>query len=169
MNDILTARIEMTTISGDIAPDLVTNLGPQGDEFKINVPQGFAARLWDFSLYMAMADNQRLGVNLMRTPVPRDGVRAWTNDNEMLDDGGVIAVLGSTTRGTSATGMSSMTFPQTEHLWDLDYRLVLNPRITGFAQVSRELGFRLRYKLVRATTNQVAAILFWQNAGEKVE
>lgn len=166
MNDFLTARIPLSTLAGDIAPDLVTNFGPGGNIVPINVPEGFAARLYDFAVYELFPPDGRYGVNLVRTPVPRDGVRAWSGDQEVLDDGGVLAALGGTF--VSGTGDQNQRYPHTEHLWPLDYRLVMAPRITGFTQVSRSMGFRVRYQLVRASRKEVAAILFWQNQGVKV-
>ncbi len=169
MNDILTQRIEVTALSGDVAPDLRTAFGPQGDEFRLNVPEGFAARLWSFSVYPTqLGTNSRLGIALMRSPVPADGVRAWTNDNEVLDDGNQLAsYLHSHLIVT--TGATIVQGPVEFLLWDLDYRLVLNPRVAGFAQTAQQCGFRLRYKLIKVSRADVAAILFWQNQGVKVE
>lgn len=166
MNDFLTQRIPETVISGDIAPDLLVNLGPQGDQFKLNLAEGTAARLYDFSVYQQIPGDGRYGVNLVRSPVPVDGDRAWTNDDEVLSDGNVIAALQLI--NITGTGDVSDRFPHTELLWPLDYRVVINPRVTGFCQVARQIGFRLRYQVIKASKVEIAAILFWQNQGVKV-
>lgn len=165
MNDILTSRIVNSVLSGNAAPDLITNNGPQGDLHKLNVPEGFAARLWDWQVFSRLVASGRYAFNLIRTLTPRDGVTAWTNDSEVNRGGDAIAALAGQLVG--ATGLQVS--PHRVMLWDEDIRLVINPRVTGFVQVSQNVGFRLRYKLVRATKMEIAAILFWQNAGEKVE
>ncbi len=154
----------MTTTAGDIRPVLLAAFGAQGDQFDTHIPTGMAAKLYDFSVFRSQVGNSRYGVNLNRGIVTADGVRAWTTDNEVLDDGSVIAALFH--RNDLATsGQANQDSPQTAFLWDLDYRIVLPVRVTGFAQVSQSMGFRLRYKLVKATPKEVATILFWQGQG----
>lgn len=163
MNDILTARISTSNLSGDVRPDLLTNFGPRGDFFRLLVPEGMAARLYDFSVYHRMPLAGRYGYNLVRVPVSAAGVRAWINDAQVNTDGGTLAAL----QGSVLSGAGPVAMPDTAFLWDLDYRLVSDPRVTGFAQVGAEVSFRLRYRLVRASKTEVAAILFWQNEGVK--
>lgn len=163
MNDILTARIQVSTLSGDARTDLLANLGPRGDFFKLQVPEGHAARLYDFSVFCRMPLAGRYGYNLVRVPVPEAGVTDWVNDTQGNRDGGTLAAL----QQSVLSGAGPVPAVNTEFLWDLDYRLVSDPRITGFAQVSAEVSFRLRYRLVTASRTEVASILFWQNEGVK--
>jgi len=157
MNEFLTWRRPQESISGNVGP-LAVNL---------NVPAGFAAKLYDFAVYSQMAGNSRYGYNLVRTAVPAvEGLRTWTNDNEVLDDGSVIAAFQARDNLTT-TGRNIQFFPQTEHLWPLDYQVVSQMHISGFNQVAQFVGFRLRYQLVPASKLKVAAILFWQNEGVK--
>lgn len=167
MNDLLTQRMNMTQISGDVAPDLRTNLGPQGDQFRLYVPEGWAARLYDFSVYHQWLVDSRYGINLMKGPAPfEEGVAAWGGDTNVLRDSGSLAAL-LFKNDFVTSGSANAFYPHTEHLWDLDFRLVLNPRVTGFVQVASSVGFRLRYRLVKASRSDVANILFWQNEGVK--
>lgn len=165
MNDFLTSRMPMTAINGNVATDLIANLGPNGDQFTLNLPKGFVARLWDFAVYRQVSLDQRYGINLVRSPSIQGPTQAriWTNDDEVLTDGSVIAALSA--HNINGTGDMVATFPHTSFLWDMDYRVVLNPRVTGFVQVIGQMGFRLRYKLMRATTAQIASIMSWQNEG----
>ncbi len=165
MNDIQTQTIDELPLGGDIRADIITALGEDGDRFKLNVPEGHVARLWDFSVYARVVASTRYGVNLYKGLLPRDGVRAWTNDSEVLRDGGVLAALSY----VNITGGSGNFFPHSEHLWDLDYRLAIGPRVGGFMQTATVAGFRLRYRIIRASDREIAAILFWQNAGIKQE
>jgi len=167
MNDILTNNITLTAVTNVIQDDLITAFGPQGAQHRLNVPQGWAARLWDWSVFCDWGTDDRWGVSLQRQPLPRDGQEDWDADIDVLNDGGQLASFMFHCDFTT-TGETSFAFPLTEPLWEMDYRLVINPRIVGFATGQVNLGFRLRYKLVRASREQVAAILFWQNAGMKV-
>jgi len=164
MNDFLTARIPEVVLSGDARADLIAFFGPQGDRFQINVPEGFLARIYDFSVYAQAANDMRYGFNLMRTPVGPSGVRAWNSDADVMNDGGQIAAL-SYVNQFVGSGAQDYKAPHSELLWPLDYRLALPPRVAGFAQVTAVYSFRMRYILVRATASQIAAVLFWQNQG----
>lgn len=155
----------MTAIAGDLAPDLITAFGPQGAQFRLNVPEGHVARLYDFGVYDKPANASRYAINLQRTPVPRDGAVAWTTDSNALRDAGALASL-IQSAGSPAT---TTQYPHSEHLWDLDYRVVVNPHVTGFAQGAQDMGFRLRWVLLKASKVEIAAILVWQNQGIKVE
>jgi len=168
MNDIMISRIPNVTIAGDVAPDLITALGPQGDQFKLNVPEGHVARLWDFAVFCQLNNTNRYAFNLVKSPTPRDGDVAWTNDNEVNRGGDAIAALSLVDLFTTSGSITQM-WPHTEHLWDLDYRLVLNPHVVGFFQGTAGCSFRLRYKLMRASRDEVASVLFFQRSGVKVE
>lgn len=167
MNDFITQRIDMTALSGDVRTDLLAAFGPQGDQFRMNLPEGHVARLWDFGIYCFFTENGRYGINLAKAPVPRDGVVAYTSDVEVLEFGGMLTAQYQRNE-LSASGQAIAQYPHTEHLWDLDYRLVSNPRVTGFSQTSQVMGFRLRYRIQRASIQEIASILMWQNQGVKV-
>lgn len=166
MNDILTSRIDTTSISGDVGSDLITTNGPGGDEFNLNVPQGYVARLWDWGVFGRIQAAGRVALNLSRMPRGPDGVRVWINDDQIMQDGGTLSAI---TYTNNLSGTSPQVWPVGERLWEMDYRVVMNPRVAGFAQVTQDMAFQLRYTLLKASRDEIAAILFWQGSGVKVE
>jgi len=158
MNDFLTWRRVLTATSGVVAPQ----------EVNLNVPEGFSAKLYDFAVYASFLNDSRYGINLYRSPVPADGGRVWNGSIQVLADGGVLAALFMKDNFVTSGNMAAF-WPHTEHLWPLDYRVSAPMRIAGFTLGNQDIGFRLRYQLIRQSVAEIAAILSWQGMGVKVE
>lgn len=157
MNDIVSTRVEMEPLTGNIAAIVLD----------LKLPEGFAARLWDFTIFDRVEQDSRLGINLYKYSSPiGEGVTAWTGDQQVLRDGDVISRF-IRNQDFVTSGSFSAVGKFVDHLWDQDIRVVAPLQIGGFAQVAQQLGFELRFKRVRASRTELAAILFWQNRGVK--
>lgn len=93
--------------------------------------------------------------------------RVLADENAILRDPAPLWRLRYSNENQTS-GYESIYWPLIHNLWELDYRLIMPSTILFFPTQTVFAGWAIRYKVVRATKGEVAAILFYQNEGLKI-
>jgi len=157
MNDFKTLVIPLTTV------------GAGGFTFVIDfkLAEGRAAKIHSIEAYSDGPAGGNLRTGMMWAPIKQQ-----TPSRPLFDENDLLRTPAAIWRFMyrevfAAGGTVADSWPVTQVLWDLDYRVITRSQMDGFAAIQLRMGVAIRYKVVNVSPAEVAAILFWQQEGLK--